>query len=95
MTRIAPATHPQPRVRLADLVMSRHAVMRAKEGIEHGWYAAEDLLAAARRPEQTYSQTGKYGGTRMLQAGPVALVVADQLVVTVLRRQQEAWEHLS
>jgi hypothetical protein len=70
-----------------------HAVERAAEqGFSH-----DEVLRTVASPEQTYTcPADRYGPNRRIyQRGRVAVVVNEQqrVVVTVLPRVQERWEH--
>lgn len=76
----------------ADVVLTPHAAQRR---VEHG-FSEDDVLMAVALPEQSYPCAAHYGpGRRMYQRHRVAVVVdeASRVVVTVLPRVQERWEH--
>lgn len=70
-----------------------HAVDRATE---HG-FSDDEVLRTVASPEQTYTcPADRYGpDRRMYQRGRIAVVVNERqrVVVTVLPRVQEPWEH--
>lgn len=70
-----------------------HAVKRSAE---HG-FSHDQVLRTVASPEQTYAcPADRYGpDRRMYQRGGVAVVVDERqrVVVTVLPRVQERWEH--
>lgn len=76
----------------AGVTLCAHAKARRAE---HG-FSEDDVLLAITRPEQTYGSSASYGPDRRLyQRGPVCVVVDERtrVVVTVLPRIAERWEH--
>lgn len=77
----------------AQVELSTHAMERAAE---HG-FSDDDVLLAVVSPEQTYvCPADQYGpDRRMYQRARIAVVVDERLrlVVTVLPRVQQRWEH--
>ncbi|GAC1439383.1 MAG: hypothetical protein NVSMB55_00660 [Mycobacteriales bacterium] len=74
----------------AKVVVCEHAERRRRE---HG-FSLDDVLRTVAHPEQTYGCPA-YPDRRTYQRGPVAVIVDERqrVVVTVLLRVQDRWEH--
>lgn len=76
----------------AGVVISRHAALRL---VEHG-FSEEDVLITVAHPEQTYPCATLHGADRrMFQRGRVGVVVDEdaRVIITVVPRRQDRWEH--